>query len=170
MGRSEYTLEDFVRTMRQVLRFGPPSRWVGMLPAMRGLTLRLGGEIQVRKQMARMEGIYNAMTPAERHEHELVVGERRRRVARGAGVGVVEVGQFLKQFEAMREVIGSMRTSRVTRRPAMVAGLVTDNPARRDPSWVWPVVRWMTEWEKPIGWGLAATIVAVVVIELARRL
>jgi signal recognition particle subunit SRP54 len=43
---------------------------------------------QAEKQVRRMEGIINSMTPAERAKPELIKASRKRRIAAGAGVPV----------------------------------------------------------------------------------
>ena len=63
------------------------------------------GDGQVEAQMGRMKAIYNSMTRKERANTALLDGNRRRRIARGAGVEVAEVGQFMKQFEMSRDMM-----------------------------------------------------------------
>ena len=51
------------------------------------------------KQVGRMEGIINSMTPLERRKPDLIKATRKRRIAAGAGVQVQEVNRLLNQFE-----------------------------------------------------------------------
>jgi signal recognition particle subunit SRP54 len=55
-------------------------------------------KLQDEKQFKRIEGIINAMTPAERRKPEIIKASRKRRIAAGAGVTVQEVNQLLNQF------------------------------------------------------------------------
>src|SRR4030095_3664591 len=57
------------------------------------------------KKIARIEGIINSMTPAERAKPELLKASRKRRIAAGAGVSVQEVNQLLNQFEQTQKVM-----------------------------------------------------------------
>jgi signal recognition particle subunit SRP54 len=57
------------------------------------------------KKIARIEGIINSMTPAERTKPELLKASRKRRIAAGAGVSVQEVNQLLNQFEQTQKVM-----------------------------------------------------------------
>jgi signal recognition particle subunit SRP54 len=59
----------------------------------------------VENQMNRMRAIYDSMSKVERRKPDLLDGGRRRRIARGAGVGLNEVGQFMKQFEMSRDMM-----------------------------------------------------------------
>jgi signal recognition particle subunit SRP54 len=76
------------------------------------LTKQIGQDGEgVDKQMNRMKAIYDSMTRVERKKPDLLDANRRRRIARGAGVEVNEVGQFMKQFEssrAMMRAVGGM--------------------------------------------------------------
>jgi signal recognition particle subunit SRP54 len=55
--------------------------------------------------MGRIEAIICAMTPAERRDHTIVNGSRRRRIATGSGTSVEDVNRLLKQFTDMRRVL-----------------------------------------------------------------
>jgi signal recognition particle subunit SRP54 len=57
------------------------------------------------KQMGRVEAIICSMTPAERRDHTMINGSRRKRIARGSGTSVEEVNRLLKQFTEMRRVL-----------------------------------------------------------------
>ena len=57
---------------------------------------------QAEKQMRRMEGIINSMTPLERAKPDLIKATRKRRIAAGAGVQVQEVNRMLNQYDQMR--------------------------------------------------------------------
>ena len=45
------------------------------------------------------------MTSAERDDHNLIDGKRRKRIARGSGTSVQEVNQVLKQYADMRRML-----------------------------------------------------------------
>jgi signal recognition particle subunit SRP54 len=78
-----------------------------MIPGMGNITKQLNmGEGDREKQLGGMRAIYDSMTPRERKNPDVLDSARRRRVARGAGVNLNEVGQFMKQFESAR---GMMR-------------------------------------------------------------
>ena len=106
MEKGQFTLDDFIGQMGQVKKLGPMSKVLGMLPGMSELTKTTGmGEAEIEKQMGRMRAIYDSMTKEERKKTELLDGQRRRRVARGAGVELNEVSQFMKQFEMSRDMM-----------------------------------------------------------------
>jgi len=106
MEKGNFTLEDFMAQMSQVKKLGPMGKVMSMIPGMSELSRQVNiGEGDVEKQMGRMQAIYNSMTATERQKTELLDGNRRRRIARGAGVELNEVGQFIKQFEMSRDMM-----------------------------------------------------------------
>jgi signal recognition particle subunit SRP54 len=106
MAKGQFTLEDFMAQMGQVKKLGPMDRVLGMLPGMGGMMkqMNMGGQ-DIENQMGRMHAIYNSMSHKERLNPDSLDGARRRRIARGAGVELNEVGQFMKQFEQTRDLM-----------------------------------------------------------------
>jgi signal recognition particle subunit SRP54 len=64
---------------------------------------------QAEKQMRRMEGIINSMTPLERAKPDLIKATRKRRIAAGAGVQVQEVNRMLNQYDQMRTMMKKLK-------------------------------------------------------------
>jgi len=103
--RDEFTLEDFRDQLRQLRKMGPLEQIVGMLPKL-GPLANVPKDAQVDEgQLKRIEAIVNSMTAAERNDHSLIDGKRRKRIARGSGTSVQEVNQVLKQYLQMRKMI-----------------------------------------------------------------
>ncbi len=106
MESGNFTLDDFMAQMNQVRKLGPIGKIMGMIPGMSQMTSQLNmNDGQMDGQLVRMEAIYRSMTPVERKKVEVLDGNRRRRISKGAGVGVNDVGQFVKQFEMARDVM-----------------------------------------------------------------
>jgi signal recognition particle subunit SRP54 len=76
-----------------------------MMPGMNGI--KLDGEAE--KSMQRTEAIILSMTVQERQKPEILNGNRRIRIANGAGVKVVEVNQLLKQFQQMQKMMRMLK-------------------------------------------------------------
>ena len=72
----------------------------GMIPGLDAKALA-GAKID-EKAMAHTEAIILSMTPAERENPSILNSSRKRRIAAGAGVGVVDINRLLKQFEMMQ--------------------------------------------------------------------
>jgi len=102
--KNEFTLDDFRSQLRTIKRMGPLESVLGMIPGLGNLK-QLADNKPDEKQMAHVEAIICSMTPAERRDHTIINGSRRRRIAAGSGTSVEEVNRLLKQFTEMRRVL-----------------------------------------------------------------
>jgi len=103
--RSQFTLEDFRDQLRQVRKMGPLEQVLGMLPKV-GPFANLPRDAKVdESRLTGIEAIINSMTAAERNDHDLIDGKRRKRIALGSGRTVQEVNQVLKQYQQMRKMM-----------------------------------------------------------------
>jgi signal recognition particle subunit SRP54 len=76
-----------------------------------------------------MRAIYDSMTRDERKKPDMLDGGRRRRIARGAGVELNDVGHFIKQFEMTRDVFRSMGGGGMLGRLKLLKGLMSGDLA-----------------------------------------
>ena len=105
----DFTFEDFRDQLRTIKKMGPLEQILGMVPGFGGLKQAQQARAEVDdKQLARVEGIINSMTAAERRNHGIINGSRRKRIARGSGTSVEEVNRLLKQFLEMRKMLKTM--------------------------------------------------------------
>lgn len=103
--RDEFTLEDFRDQLRQLRKMGPLEQVLDMLPKV-GPLANLPKDAHVDEgRLKHVEAIINSMTGAERDDHSIIDGKRRKRIARGSGTSVQEVNQVLKQYMQMRKMI-----------------------------------------------------------------
>jgi signal recognition particle subunit SRP54 len=104
-----FSLEDFREQLRQIKKMGSLQSIMKMLPSVgpfQGMQQAAGNVDE--KQFGRIEAIINSMTAAERKNHEIISGSRRKRIARGSGTSVQEVNQMLRQYIQMRKMFKSM--------------------------------------------------------------
>ncbi|MGH9702820.1 MAG: signal recognition particle protein [Candidatus Acidiferrales bacterium] len=103
--QDDFTLEDFRDQLRQIRKMGSLESLLGMLPKV-GPFAKIPKDTQVdEKRLRSVEAIINSMTAAERSDHNLIDGKRRKRIARGSGTTVQEVNQVLHQYSDMRKMI-----------------------------------------------------------------
>jgi signal recognition particle subunit SRP54 len=103
--RSEFTLGDFRDQLKQIRKMGPLEQVLGMLPKV-GPLANIPRDTQLDEtRLKRVEAIINSMTNAERDNHDLIDGHRRKRIAAGSGTSVQEVNQVLKQYLQMRKMV-----------------------------------------------------------------
>ena len=81
---------------------------LGMIPGMGGMQEMLAGN-DLDKDVDRLFGIIDSMTPAERRQPSRLIDQsRRRRIAVGAGVDPHEVSDLVKQFDGMSAMMKGM--------------------------------------------------------------
>ncbi|OFW16981.1 MAG: signal recognition particle protein [Acidobacteria bacterium RIFCSPLOWO2_12_FULL_67_14] len=102
--KNEFTLDDFRTQLKTIRRMGPLESVLGMIPGLGGLK-QLADNKPDENQMGRVEAIISSMTPAERRNHTIINGSRRKRIAAGSGTSVEEINRLLKQFTEMRRVL-----------------------------------------------------------------
>jgi signal recognition particle subunit SRP54 len=100
----DFSLEDFRDQLKTIRRMGPLENILGMIPGLGNLK-QLAENKPDEGQIGRIEAIICAMTPAERRNHQIINGSRRKRIARGSGTSVEEVNRLLKQFIQMRKML-----------------------------------------------------------------
>ena len=100
---NRFTLTDYLEQMGQLKNMGDLESIAAMIPGMNAGALK-GAKFDDRL-MARQEAIILSMTPAERENPALLNSSRKKRVAAGSGVQVVDVNRRLKQYEAMQQMM-----------------------------------------------------------------
>jgi signal recognition particle subunit SRP54 len=106
LGKGQFTLADFLTTLRQVQRMGPLEQLVKLIP---GVGAKLPTANMDPKRMKHIEAIILSMTPEERSKPEIMNGSRRLRIAKGSGRPVSEVNRLLKQFKEMQKMMKQVR-------------------------------------------------------------
>ncbi|HEY3974454.1 MAG TPA: signal recognition particle protein [Candidatus Sulfotelmatobacter sp.] len=114
-----FSLEDFRDQLRQVKKMGSMKSLMGMLPSIGPFSgLQKAADNVDEKQINRVEAIINSMTMHERNHHEVINGNRRKRIARGSGTTVQEVNNLLRQYAQMKKMFKQMGKPSFARRLA----------------------------------------------------
>ena len=100
---NRFTLSDYLEQMGQLRNMGDLESLMGMIPGVDAKALK-GAKVD-EKAMARQEAIILSMTQAERDNPAILNSSRKKRIARGAGVDVVDVNRLIKQFDAMQQMM-----------------------------------------------------------------
>ncbi len=130
--KGEFTLDDFRKQLSQVTRLGPMQKVMGMIGLDGGMAEMMDG-MDVDKDMKRLFGIIDSMTPDERrHPTKVIDQSRRRRIAEGAGVAPHEVNDLVKQFDGMASMMKQMAGKGMRDRMRMAREL--QKQAMADPS------------------------------------
>src|SRR6185369_17474567 len=99
--------------LRTIRKMGPLEQILGMLPGI-GSAMKEMKEAREQvdeKSMGRVEAIINSMTAKERRNHQIINGQRRKRIAKGSGTSVQQVNQLLKQYAQTRKMMKEVKNS-----------------------------------------------------------
>ena len=104
-----FSLDDFREQLRQIKKMGSMKSILKMLPSVGPFAgMAEAAENVDEGQFTRVESIINSMTNKERHNHELINGSRRKRIAAGSGTSVQDVNNLLRQYAQMRKMFKSL--------------------------------------------------------------
>ncbi len=104
-----FSLDDFREQLRQIKKMGSMKSILKMLPSVGPFAgMSQAVENVDEGQFTRIESIINSMTNKERQNHELINGNRRKRIARGSGTTVQDVNNLLRQYGQMRKMFKTM--------------------------------------------------------------
>jgi len=101
--RGEFTLEQFVKQLKDLRKAGPLSKLISKLP-LPGIqnipdeTLR-----DAEKQIEKWDAVIHSMTPEERVDPHVINSSRIKRIARGAGVLEKDVKNLIKQYRLAKK-------------------------------------------------------------------
>ena len=104
-----FDLDDFKAQIGQMRKMGGLSSMLDKLPAQLANAAQGADMNKAERDVGRMEGIINSMTPLERAKPDLIKAKRKQRIAKGAGVQVQEVNRMLKQFEQMQGMMKQIK-------------------------------------------------------------
>jgi signal recognition particle subunit SRP54 len=102
---NKFDLNDFLSHLHSVKKMGNIKDVLKMVPGFGAHVDDMGIE---DKEIVQVEAIIQSMTGKERSRPEILNTSRRDRIARGAGVGRVEVDGLIKQFAMMRKFMDGM--------------------------------------------------------------
>ncbi len=103
----DFTLNDFRKQLNQIARPGLLQKMLGRIPDMGELGKMLqGGDHE--KEMRRLGGMIDSMTPNERSNPKLINNSRQQRIAKGSGTSPQEVKTLLREFDSMAMMMKGM--------------------------------------------------------------
>ncbi len=102
MKKNKLDLADYLEQLRSFKNMGSLEDIAGMIPGMDPKAL--SNATMDEKALAHTEAIILSMTPAERENPNILNASRKKRIAAGCGLQVVDVNRLLKQFEAMQQL------------------------------------------------------------------
>ena len=109
IAKNQFDFNDFMGQLNQIKKMGSMKDLMGMIP---GMDKALKGVEVSDDAFKPIEAMINSMTPAERANPSLLNGSRKARIAKGAGVDIVALNRFLKQFEQTSKMMRKVQQMR----------------------------------------------------------
>lgn len=119
--KGEFTLDDFLKQLKQIRKLGSFQSILGMIPGMGKFKDQLKDVDLDGKEVKHIEAIILSMTPEERANVKILNGSRRKRIADGAGVKIQDVNRMMKQFQEMQRTMKKMKNKKIN--PSKMGGL-----------------------------------------------
>jgi len=116
--RNQFDFEDFKTQLQQIKKMGNLKDLMGMIPGV-GKQIK---DLDINDDAFKgIEAMINSMTMEERKNPDLINPSRKTRIAKGSGKDLVELNQFLKQFDQMKEMMKMMNKMPMGNMPGMGA-------------------------------------------------
>lgn len=103
--KDAFTLEDFRDQLQQIKKMGSIEQLIGMIPGINRLKQLRDAPRPDERELVKTEAIINSMTRQERHNHRLINGSRRLRIANGSGTTVNDVNRVLQSYTMMLKMM-----------------------------------------------------------------
>jgi len=98
--KGEFNFNDFLEQMESLKKMGSMKSIIGMIPGMGGMASALKDfDLENSSELKKIKALVSSMTVKEREEPDLLNNSRKARLAKGAGLDVIEVNRILKQFK-----------------------------------------------------------------------
>jgi signal recognition particle subunit SRP54 len=103
--KNKFDFNDFLAQIAQIRKMGDIKSLLNMIPGMSKATRNLDIDDSA---FNKVESIIFSMTPQERAQPEILNMSRKERIAKGCGMKVHDINQFVKQFDEMRKFMHTM--------------------------------------------------------------
>jgi signal recognition particle subunit SRP54 len=108
LAKGQFDLNDLADQIAQMRKMGGMQGMMSLLPGVQKMKKQIAEANIDETMFKRQEAIISSMTKLERRKPDILNASRKRRVAAGAGVEVMEINRLLKQHRQMADVVKSM--------------------------------------------------------------
>lgn len=109
-----FTFEDLRDQLKKIRSMGSIESLLSMIPGMNKAVKDIKVE---EKEFVKIEAIINSMTPAERKNHNILNGSRKKRIAMGSGTTSADVNRLIKQYLDMKKMMKMFKGKKGFRLP-----------------------------------------------------
>lgn len=108
-----FTFDDLKEQMKKIRSMGPLEGILGMIPGFS----KVKNVTVDEREFVKIEAIINSMTKAEKVNHSVLNGSRRKRIALGSGTTVADVNRVIKQYMELRKMLRMFKGKKGLRLP-----------------------------------------------------
>ncbi len=108
LSKGQFDLDDLADQLRQMKKMGGMQGILGMLPGVQKVKKQIAESGIDDKIFDRQVAIIGSMTKVERRKPDILNASRKRRIAKGAGVEVMDLNRLLKQHRQMADAFKMM--------------------------------------------------------------
>ncbi len=105
IAKNEFNFNDFYDQIQQIKKMGNVKDLMGMMPGMGKMMKNVDIDDDAFKPL---ESMVMSMTETERENPDILNTSRRKRIAAGSGIDLLEVNKIIKQFEETRKMMRMM--------------------------------------------------------------
>jgi len=116
-----FTLKDMLEQMQMLSGMGPLQKLMSMMPFGGGANMTKEQMETAQLRIKKFKVIGSSMTNEELENPRIIKGTRIRRIARGAGVDLMEVKALLKQYDNSRKMLKNITSDRKARKKLLRA-------------------------------------------------
>jgi len=117
--KNQFDFEDFKIQLQQIKKMGNLKDLMGMIPGI-GKQIK---DLDINDNSFQgIESLINSMTVEERKNPDIINPSRKQRIAKGSGLDIQELNQFLKQFEQMKNMMKMANKMPMGRMPGIGMG------------------------------------------------
>jgi signal recognition particle subunit SRP54 len=110
--KNQFTLDDFRDQLVQIRKMGSLTDIIKMIPGMSNHKQMKNLSVD-ESELVRVEAIINSMTRAERRNHAIINGSRRKRIAKGSGTSVQDINRLLKNYTQVMKMMKKMNKGKM---------------------------------------------------------
>lgn len=107
IAKNNFSLDDFLKQIQQIKKMGNMKDLLGMIPGVGKMPKNIDLKEDAFKYT---EAIIYSMTLKERNYPKIIDMSRKKRIAKGSGTSIEEVGRLLKQFGQMSKLMRQIQT------------------------------------------------------------
>ncbi len=123
LAKGQFDLDDLADQLRQMKRMGGMQGILGMLPGVQKVKKQIAESGLDERMFDRQIALISSMTRTERVKPDMLNASRKRRIAKGAGLEVMELNRLLKQHRQMADAFKALRRGGAKGMAAMASAM-----------------------------------------------